>query len=132
MKLVLITMVTLSSVFSFAASCPKTDTTVKSCVVDPQPDDYEIAISLAEGIAVCQNADGVVSLVLSGEGLDNESAVADVEMRPGGTTYSFMQDTVKFALNLTTGTLKPVTKAKLTVTFTESDNLSASATFKCE
>lgn len=115
-----------------SAQCPQGSKTLKSCVSTPQPGDDSFATELGESIAIC-NANGVVSMVLADkEGQSNE-AVAQVESRMGGTTYSFEQDGVRLSLSVTEGTQKPNPKAKFTVTFTEATPPAfASTTYTCK
>ncbi|CAN5532600.1 hypothetical protein BH10BDE1_BH10BDE1_17880 [soil metagenome] len=130
MKLALIAFgIFASSSFALAApvACPAGATLVKSCDSTPQPGDSSFASEVFKSISIC-TLGAETLLVFDGE---NQSVVATVEARPGGTTYSAIQDTVKVSISFVSGTRRPVPTAKFTVDFTEA-KLAGSSTYTCQ
>ena len=135
MKKVLFALVlTIASTgFARARVCPTGTIQNLDCKSTPAPGDNEIAAGLLDSILVCAKEERIFLVVQKDSSV--ESSEAEVEMRPGGNSYTLYTEDVDFSLSHATG-LGPSASKELKATFAISlknaDNTSLTSTYTCQ
>lgn len=103
---------------AFSAECPAGSKTLKSCKSTPGPDNDTYVVDLFSSVAICESGSDFLMSVENAQDKIKESGIASVETRPGSTTYHYLfTPDVTIHLEFTSGTMRPVKTAKLSMDY---------------
>jgi len=121
-------LMVLSSISVAAATCPQNTQTVYTCKSTPTAGDEEVASTMLDSISICSK--GNETLMLVEKNGEADMALATVDMRMGGTSYTLKTPEMDFSLSVVTGILDKTSPARFTLHL-KAANISASSTYTC-